>query len=240
MTEEQALQVADKIFLDVFGRKNPFTLEELERRYTTGVLLPQKERCAVSGKEVFLYHPQTHLKTLSFESFLDEAKQTDWMYPSRPINSIDDLMKAWDRVAYMTAGKELDSQDVTDSDSIIKSQGVYKSSLINGSKNILLSNGCFYCNFMIGSRDNTSCNFGLRIVDSEYCSSSFEVRWGGKVSRSFFIVDSFDLYECMFCYGLRSKKFCIANMQYEEQEYLRIKQMVIQWILDKYIGTIQP
>ena len=50
--------------------------------------------------------------------------------------------------------------------------------------------------------------------------------------NSLFIQDCFDLYECMFCSHIASKRFCIVNMQFEEQEYYEIKKLIIEWILN--------
>lgn len=35
----------------------------------------------------------------------------------------------------------------------------------------------------------------------------------------------------MFCTNMRGGRFCIANMQFEEAEYMRLREQVIQWIL---------
>ena len=84
---------------------------------------------------------------------------------------------------------------------------------------------------MLASRDNSSCTLGIRVKEGIFCSSSFEVSWSNKISKSMFVHDSFDLYECLFCSHLRSKKYCIANMQFEKEEYDKTKKMVIDWIL---------
>lgn len=39
------------------------------------------------------------------------------------------------------------------------------------------------------------------------------------------------MFECMFCSHITNKKFCIANMQFEEAEYRKIKDMVVRWML---------
>lgn len=35
----------------------------------------------------------------------------------------------------------------------------------------------------------------------------------------------------MFCTNLSGKRFCIANMQFEEAEYRRLRDIVVQWVL---------
>ena len=55
--------------------------------------------------------------------------------------------------------------------------------------------------------------------------------WSGRIVNSFFIQDCADLYECMFCSNIKGKKFCIANVQYDEAEYRRLKDIVLRWML---------
>jgi hypothetical protein len=37
--------------------------------------------------------------------------------------------------------------------------------------------------------------------------------------------------DCLFCSHLSGKRFCIANMQFEEEEYYKIKEQVVRWVL---------
>jgi hypothetical protein len=48
---------------------------------------------------------------------------------------------------------------------------------------------------------------------------------------SFFIQDCFNLEDSIFCNQIANKRFCIANIQLEEDEYRRLKDKVIRWIL---------
>ena len=77
-----------------------------------------------------------------------------------------------------------------------------------------------------------SCNFCIRTDDSKDCSNSYNIICCNKISNSLFIQDCFNLYECMFCSHIAAKRFCIANMQFEEQEYYEIKNKIIEWILN--------
>ena len=45
--------------------------------------------------------------------------------------------------------------------------------------------------------------------------------------------------DCMFCTNLAGKQFCIANMQYEEAEYRRVKDMVVRWILSSWSSILE-
>lgn len=231
MDENKVKSVAGIIIKDVFGIENAWSLEELQTFFCNDIDLPKQVECAMSKKQTWVYNPQPGNKFVSQGALEEKAKNTDMMRGKRPIDSIDDIMKYWDEINYMTAEKVISSQEVSQSDSVTSSSFVYYSSLIGSSKNIILSSNIFNSNYLIGSKGSNSCNMGIRMFDSLYCSSSYEIRWSNKISKSLFITDSLDLFECMFCYGVRSKKYCIANMQYEKEEYLKIKQMVIDELL---------
>lgn len=234
MTEEQAQKVANLISKDVFGRPLDLSLSQIEKVLTTGIALPQIMKCSRTEIPVYIYDPQPNQHVISEAALVEQAKKNDWMTPKRDISSIQDFLKAWDEANYMTGDKHVESQDVAKSDSVISSQGVYMSTLISSSKNVLFSHGNFFSNYLLACRGNSSCNFGVRIFDSIYCSSSYEVRWSNKVTKSMFINDSLDLYECIACSGIRSKKYCIANMQFEKEEYMKIKAMIIDWIFAEW------
>lgn len=237
MNPAQIKETIDLLFKDVFGRPCPFSIDELEARLTVGIPLPARVTCVLTGQETFVYDPQPDQMFVSQEGFMGQARIDDWMKPKRPLESMKDVFDAWKQVSYMTGEKHINSQNVTQSDSILTSSNIYRSSLIGSSKGILLSHHNYFSNYLLACRGNTSCNFGIRVFDSGYCASNYEVRWSNKVSRSYFINDCLDLYECLFCYGIRSKKYCIANMQYEQAEYMKIKEMVIDWILNEQMRS---
>lgn len=231
MKKEQAKIVADKVFKDIFGIDNPFTLDQIKEKFTKNINLPVQQKCAMSGEEIWVHNPQSQNKHISPEAFLEQYKVDGWMKPKQTINNIEDVLKCWEKVNYLSGNKIINSDNVDESDSIIGSSNIYHSSLIQDSKNVVFCHNDYYSNFMLASEGNNSCNYGFRLFDSIYTSSSYEVRWSKKVSKSMFINDSDSLYECMFCSGLQAKKYCIANIQFSEEEYFRIKKMVIDWII---------
>lgn len=142
-----------------------------------------------------------------------------------------DLLRSWKEVNYITSEKYINSKDISESDGIYGSLQVYRSSSIFDSKNIAFCYKIFDGSYLVASRDSSSCSLGIRVKESIYCSSGFEISWSSKVSRCMFVHDCFDLYECLFCSHIRSRKYCIANMQFDKDEYFRIKKMVVDWIL---------
>lgn len=230
MSQQQIKQIADYIFKDVFDRNNPYSLSQLKNKFAFDIPFASKVKCALSGVDTWSFSAESEL-IASQKAIAERFKKDEWMRKKRPINSIDDIRKYWQEINYITGEKYINSKDVAESDGIYNSAFVYQSVSIFDSKNIIFSYKIFDSNYMLASRDDSSCTFGIRVKESIYCSSSFEISWSSKVSRSMFIHDSFDLYECLFCCHLRSKKYCIANMQFSKEEYFRIKKMVVDWIL---------
>lgn len=229
MDKQKAKQIADYIFKDVFGVDNMFPLEDLQKKFAFDIPLPQKVVSALSKKDTWTNSPDE--KIASQEDIADRFKKDEWLIKKRPIKSIEDILKAWEEVNYLTGEKYINSKDAMESDGIYNSSSIYHSMSIFDSKNTIFSYKNFDCNYMLASRDNSSCTLGIRMKENIFCSSGFEVSWSNKVSRSMYIHDSFDLFECLFCSHTRSKKYCIANMQFEKDEYLKIKKMVVDWIL---------
>lgn len=230
MDDNKTKQVIDYIYKDVFARENIFSLSEFQKKFAIDIPSLRKVKCQLSNEDTWIYLSSEE-KVASQKTIADQFKKDAWIKPKEELKSISDILKAWDRVNYQTAEKYINSTNVSKSDGIYNSNNIYNSLSIFDSKNIVFSYKLFDCNYMAASRDNSSCTVGIRVRESIYCSSSFEVSWSSKVSKSMFIHDSYDIYECLFCSHIRSKKYCIANMQFNEDEYFRLKEKVINWIL---------
>ena len=227
----KAKEIVDAVFKDVFGVNNSFTLEKVKEKFAFDIPLPQRIGCILSGKDTWVVSKENN-KIASQKALEEEFKKSEWMRKKEEISSIGDLLRCWNKINYVTGDKNLNSQDVFGSDGVYTSASVFNSHAVFKSKNIIYSYKIFDCNYMIACRDNESSTFGIRMRESVNCSSGFEISWCEKVSRSMYVHDGVDIYECMFCSHIRSKKYCIANMQFSKDEYFKIKKQVIEWILD--------
>jgi hypothetical protein len=233
MEKQTPQTIINFILNDIFGLQNPMSLEEVYSRFTQNIPLPQTVKCAITGVDTWILPLETS-PVVNQEAVRKQKGIEDWMKPTKPLNTIDEILAAWKEVHYQAGEKIYESVNVEKSDSVTASSNIFYSSLIGNSQNIVFGYSNFNSNYLLASRSNNSCSSGLRMLESAYCSSGFEVNFSKKVSKGFFINDCFDLYECMFCFGIYSKKYCIANMQYETQEYMRIKAIVVNWILESY------
>lgn len=230
MNEEQAKKIMDMIFKDIFGINNQFSLEEIREKFAFDIPLPAKKQCALSGKDTWSVLKEGD-KVASQESIAEQFKKDEWLRKKEPINTVSDVLKYWQEINYTTGDKNINSKDVFASDGVYNSAFIYNGHSIFNSKNIIFCYDVVDCNYMVASRNNESSTFGIRMRESSNCSSGFEISWSAKVSKSMYIHDSIDLYECLFCSHIRSRRYCIANMQFEKEEYSRIKKMVVDWIL---------
>ncbi len=230
MNDIKAKEIADYIFKDVFQIENPFSLEKLQKKFAIDIPKAAKVKCALSGKPTWAF-TSPHEKIASTDAIEERFKKDEWMLKKQPVKSMKDILSLWSQINYQVGEKYINSTEVAESDAIYNSNKVYQSVSIFDSKNIVFSYKIFDSNYMLASRDNSSCTLGIRVKESIYCSSNFEVSWSNKVSKSMFVHDGYDLYECLFCSHIRSKKYCIANMQFEKEEYFRLKKEAIKWIL---------
>lgn len=235
MTKQQAQETLDKIVGQVFGYKNPFTLEQFMQKFAFDVRLPQQVTDAYDGSITWAQsiNPAKYIKLENARSvdFMGINQKTDNMQPTRKLNSIEDILQAWDFVNYTTTERVKDSLNVSESDSISYSENVYHSQDIRSSKNILFTDGASNCEFMVASQRSNDSTFGIRIDDSGDITNSFNVAWCGKITNCFFMQDAGDMQDSMFCTNISGKQFMVANMQFDEAEYKRLKDIVIRWIL---------
>ena len=232
MNNKEALEKANKIFTNIFEKSNPFTLDEILSKFAFDIKLPQKEYDSMTSKETWAESiiPSKFISQKNMDLY---DNQHGWMQKKKEINSLEDVLKYWKKINYTTTERIYDSDNVSKSDTIYNSENVYRSLDCRHCKNILYSDGCAESEFLIGCQRTGGSSFCIRVDDSGECINSYNVICSTKISNSFFIQDAKDLDECMFCSHVSNKKYCIANMQFEKEEYFEIKREIINWILHK-------
>lgn len=235
MTEREAKVLLDKIVGQVLGFQNPLSLEQFMQKFAFDVRLPQKVTDAVDGSDTWAQSTNP-LKYMKMENargieIAGASADTDYLRPARQIGSMDDLLAAWNEINYTTTERYKESLNVSQSDNIYQSENVWRSQDIHRSKNVLLSDGAYDCEFVVASQRSGNSTFCIRLEDSGECSNSFGISWSGNITNCLFMHDTGDMQDSMFCTNLKGRQFCIANMQYSEAEYRRIRDIVVRWIL---------
>ena len=221
MTNRETLEKMNKIFINIFGRENPYTLEEILSKFAFDIKLPQKVLDSMTNKETWAesINPNKFITQKNMELF---DIQHGWLQKKKDINSLEDVLKYWKKINYTTTERIYDSENVHKSDTIYRSENVYRSLDCRECKNTIYCDGCANSEFIMGCQRTSGSNFCIRVDDSGECINSYNVICSSKISNSFFIQDCKDLDECMFCSHISNKKYCISNMQCEKEEYLSL------------------
>jgi hypothetical protein len=235
MTESQAQQLLDKIIGQIFGYKNPLSLEQFRQKFAFDVRIPQQVIDNIDGSVTWAQstNPLKYMKMDNARGLeiAGASRETDFLRPKRPLNSIEDMMAAWEEINYTTTERVSDSLNVAQSDNVEFSENVFRSQDIRASKNILFCDGLGGSEYMAAcqrSRDSTFC---IRLDDSGECTNCFGVAWSGRLTNCFMMHDAGDMQDSMFCTNISGKQYCIANMQYTKEEYMKFKDIVMRWLL---------
>ena len=231
MNDEKALEIVDKIFKNVFEKGNKFSLDDLLEKYAFDIKLPKQVNDTTTN-EITWADSISSGRFITNNNMIKKDNENGWMLPKKEIRDLQELVDIWNTINLTTTERVYDSIDVVKSDTIYRCEKVYRCSDCMDSKSIVYCESCHDGEFLLASQRSGGCNFCIRCDDSKNCSNSYNVICSNKVINSFFIQDCFDLYECMFCSHIASKRFCIANMQFEEKEYYEIKKQIIDWILN--------
>lgn len=233
MNDKQSKQILDEIFMEIFEQKCPLNLEQVLSEFAFDIRLPNKVIDAVDGSE-------TWATSINSNKYITQTNMTKydnykgWMRPKKEISSIDEILELWNNVNYTTTERIYDSINVSKSDTIYRSENVYRSQDIRDCKNAIYTDGCGDSQYVLACQRSSNLNYCIKVDDSGNCSNSYSVICSSKISNSFFIQDANSLHECMFCSHIANRRFCIANMQFDREEYMQIKAQVIKWIVSEF------
>jgi len=230
MNSAKAKEIVDKIVGQVFGYQNPLSLEQFMSKFAFDIRLPQQVYDSTTNKPTWTQSTNP-TKFIKMNSAFSKQDEDEWDRPAKKLNSIEDIMAAWNDINYSLTERQLDSENVAESDNIYTSQNVFRSLDIHGSKNIVFSDYITDSEFIAASQRSKLSNFCIRLDDSVECSNSFGLSWTGKSSNSFFLHACNRMQDSMFCTSITDRRFCVANMQFDEAEYKRLREIVIRWIL---------
>ncbi len=231
MNDNKALEIINKIFKSVFNTENNFSLDFILEKFAFDIKLP-KQVNDFTTNEVTWADAINSGRFITNKNMVEKDKTEGWMLPKKDINNLQELIDIWNTINLTTTERVYDSISVAKSDTIYRCENIYRCTDCRDCKNMVYCDSCGNGEFLLACQRSSTCNFSIRCDDSRDCSNSYNVICSNKVSNSLFIQDCFNLHECMFCSHIASKRFCIANMQFEEEEYYEIKKQIIEWILN--------
>ena len=230
MDEKKAKEILDKVVGQVFGYQNPLTLEQGLQKYAFDVRLPQQVFDSTDNSPTWAQSTNP-VKFIKMQNAWDRQDIDDWLIPKRKLETLQDILAAWGEVNFTATERVVDSQGVMRSDNVYSSENVYMSQDINVCKNVLFCDSVQTSEFIVAGQRSQTSSFCIRLEDSQECSNSFSLSWCKKTTNSFFLHDCNNVQDSMFCSHMSGKRFCIANMQFTEEEYNKLKPLVIQWAL---------
>lgn len=219
-------QLYTAIWKEVFPGFEPMEITRFKALYTQDLWLPGVYKSAIGGQDVYASGEYKYKELIT----PDESKDLgDNVFSKEGIASLKDLIGSLKEKKLTTfrGSRSLNSDELEESDDIYSSTFVYNSTHIFGSQKIMFSYGNRACEYLMACKGNGESSFGIRLWDSGSVSNSFDIHWCGKSANCYFCVDSYDLRDCMFCFHIKSKQYCIGNMQFEEAEYKQLKQMIL-------------
>lgn len=222
--------IINKTFVAVFERPSPLDIDGALEKIAFDIKLPVAVHDSTTGE-------QTWAESINPTRFITQEnsdRREEWMMPKQMISSIDDIIEAWRKINFTTTERNFNSTNTFESDTIYDSTNVIRSANCNSCKNILFCDGCAHCEYNIASQRSANSSFCIRADDSSNCTNSYNVICSNKISYSFFIQDCANLHECMFCSHIADKRYCIANMQFEKEEYFELKSALIEWMIGQF------
>lgn len=231
MNAAEAQKILDKIIGQVFGYQNTLSLDQFMQKFAFDVRLPQQVNDSTDGSITWASSTNPTRFITQEHARNNETKDSDGLYAKEPINNLQELLDKWNRINLTTTERQIDSLNVAESDNIIKSENVYRSQDIRRSKNVLFSDGVEDSEFIAAGQRCGANTFCIRVEDSGECSNSFGVSWSTRITNCLFIQDAADMQDSMFCYNIKGKQYCVANMQFTKEEYEKLRVEVIKWLL---------
>lgn len=236
MNDKQCKQVLDEIFMGVFEQKCLLNLNDVLSEFAFDIKLPNKVIDAVDGKETWASSINSN-KYISQENMMKYDNYRGWMRPKKEISSLDEILILWNKINYTTTERNYDSINISKSDTIYRSENIYRSQDCRECKNAIFIDGCANSEYILACQRSSNLSYCIRVDDSSNCSNSYSVICSSKISNSFFIQDANSLYECMFCSHISNRRYCIANMQFDKDEYMNIKFEVLKWIVSQFVNN---
>ncbi len=232
MTERETMQTVDEIIQAVFGRKSPYTLDEIAQKFAFDIKIPIAVQDTLTGEPTYTSMPKSR-SFMTMNNGDQREQQEGWMRPQRPLHDLRELIAAWQEINYITTDRAYNCENVHCSDPVYESRNVYGSTNCGECESIVYCDGTYNGNHCLACQRSGKINYCIRVDDSNTCTNSYSVICSNKISNSLFIQDCGSLHECIFCSHIRDHEYCIANMQFTQEEYYQLKSQVIDWIFAK-------
>lgn len=243
MDKKQVLGNINQIFKAIFGVEGNFADPDIFKKVYAADLsaLPHQSICDDNKEPTTVRASDSGFKALSSSAIDERFMKDQFIEPTHKISDLDDLFTAFDKISTRRGDANINSNYVTDSTNVHNSSFVFGSQGVSQSQHVYYSYGIEESEFVAASSDVFNSQYCIRATGVNNCRLSFAIDFSSKIDNSFFIHNGLNLTDCMFSHHIVERQYCIANMQYEPDEYIKIKQLVFNnWpaIVKKYVLKI--
>ncbi len=228
-------EIYETVWKSIFPGLPPLDLGKFTQLYTKDIILPQEYKSAQSGASVYSTSEYGYKRFVSPEEVQKRSATDNYMEPKKDISSLADVMTAMKTLAMFRGSRSLNSEVIEQSDDVYSSSYIFRSAHVYSSQKLMFNYNTKTSEYLLASKGSADSAFGIRIMDSSGVSNSFDVTWSAKCANSYFCHSSFDLRDCMFCFHLTSKQYCIANMQFSKEEYETLKTTILKEYFDQLL-----
>src|SRR6185436_17885754 len=107
MTTNEAQKVLDAVIKQIAGFDNPLSLEQFKQKFAYDIDLPVEVQDATTGESTWSGTLNAG-KYITLNNVKNRVGIDDWILPARPINSVSDILTAWNEVNYATTERYID------------------------------------------------------------------------------------------------------------------------------------
>ena len=142
MSDQDFLNIANKVFRAIFARDNDLNLDELRKKFAFDIKLPTAVETTLSKRPTWTAMPNAK-KYMTVDETDDYDNDKGWMLEKRDFKSLSEILEAWDSINYTSTERVYNSENVVASDPIYNSNNVYASTNCGGCKNMLFCDGTY-------------------------------------------------------------------------------------------------
>ncbi len=134
---------------------------------------------------------------------------------------------------YITELAEGENIEVVDSAVYLNLSNAYKIVDVFTSKNVGLGFFNDYNDHAFGIGRSASCSFSIHCYNSKSLTRCFEADFCRNCSDIMFCHNCENVRESLFCCNVKNLRNAIFNKQVSKEEYLRVKKILVEWILSE-------
>lgn len=218
----------------IFGQEMG-DIDEYEQ-YLIKPVIGKIAKSSFSDQELFLTSNEycKDARFFNYENELDEVSNI----LRKPLNineikDIDSLLSAVQEKGIYAGGKVLGkSTEVVQSDNVHNSQEVYYSSFVYDSKYVAYSHKIRNSEYVFACACTGEDSWIMRSVSIKDAQRCFECSMVTGIYDCYFCYNIHNCNECMFSFHSKSKHNMIGNIVLERDEYRKIKQKLLEEIID--------